>query len=67
MEECILGSHDPFPQEKRTLVLEACQGWVGDGRSMDPKVIVIAWKCCRGRAVVVEVDESLKSSHTTVM
>lgn len=53
MEECILGSHDPFPQEKRTLVLEACEGWVGDGRSMDPKVIVIAWKCCRGRAVVV--------------
>lgn len=42
-----------------------CEAWLRDGRGMEPKVIVRAWKCHRGRAVVVEVDESLESSHTT--
>lgn len=48
-------------------MLEMCDGWVVDGRGMDPKVLVIAWDCHRGRAVVVEIGECQESSHTTVM
>lgn len=67
VESVDLSHCGPAPHEECSHVLEVCGGWVGDGGGKDPKVIVTAWKCHRGRAVRVEVDESLESSHTTVM